>query len=347
MPIKPEIYVDYEYGDLKEVIVGVPLMIYPDLEVADWAQEALKILPEIESKKWIERSGKSSIEIGKYDAMEKENQELIAIFQKHGIKVWRTEVLTRDRLAINLGEDVIRYAGVTFQYSRDPIVVIGDNLIELNLCSVIRVADILAYRQLFMDRVLGSNAKWFAMPRPDYSKLFESGRYNKNKFPGLEGGDIHVLGSKILVGTSMNTTVGSNELGFRWLKSILEPQGYDVERVPIAEEFLHLDVVLSVVRSGLTVVCPDAFVNGIPSCFDGWRLIEVSKDEAQLLATNGMPIDTKHYILPYNEYYDGKRVQKELEAEGITVYRIFFGNHTEDGGAVRCSTHPLLRKLSE
>ena len=108
--------------------------------------------------------------------MEKENQELIAIFQKHGIRVWRPEVLTQEQLVINLGEDAIRYCGVVLQYSRDPIVVIGDNLIELNLATFTRIADLIAYRQLFMDRVLGSNAKWFDMPKLDYSKMFESGR---------------------------------------------------------------------------------------------------------------------------------------------------------------------------
>jgi N-dimethylarginine dimethylaminohydrolase len=344
---KSEIYVDYEYGDLREVIVGVPFMVYPDLDVADWVQEALKVLPESERKKIIERSGKTSIEIGKYDAMEKENQKLIAIFQKHGIKVWRPEVLSRERLVINLGENIVRYCGVAFQYARDPIAVIGDNVIELTLASLNRIADLLAYRQLFMDRVFGSNAKWFAMPKVDYNTMFEGGRYDKNKFPVLEGGDIHVFGKKILVGTSSNATVGSNELGYRWLKSMLEPQGYEVERVPIKEAFQHLDIVLSAVRPGLAIVCRDAFFEGIPSYFDDWTLIDVSKDDAQRMATNGMPIDPTHYIMSYNEHYDGKRVQEELEAEGISVYRIFFGNHNEDGGSIRCSTHPLLRRLSK
>lgn len=263
MLTKSEIYVDYEYGDLKEVIVGVPFMIYPDLDIADWVQRGLEIFPESEQKKIVERSGKTSIEIGKYDAMEAENQELINIFQNHGIKIWRPEVLSRERLATNLGENTIQYCGISFQYARDPIAVIGDNVIELNLGSLFRVADLLAYRQLFMDRVFGSNAKWFAMPKVDYSILFEGGRYNKHKFPMLEGGDILVLGKKILVGNSMNPVVGSNEFGYMWLKSILEPQGYDVERVPIKEMFLHLDGALSVVRPGLAIVCRDAFVNGI------------------------------------------------------------------------------------
>ena len=343
---KPDIFVDYEYGDLKEVIIGVPLMIYPDLEVADWAKEAFKILPETEKTTFRERSGKSSIDIGKFDRAEKECQNLIAIFKKYGIKVWRPEVLSRERLNLLLGEDVIRYTGVLFTFARDQMLVVGDNLIELNLCSINRIADIFAYRKLFIQRVMGSNAKWYAMPRPDYSTLIEGGHYNKNKFPGLEGGDILVLGKKILVGTSENTVMGSNELGYNWLKSILEPQGFDVERVPIGAEFLHLDVTLSTPKPGLAVICPEAFINGIPSYFDDWKLIEVSKAEAQLLATNGMPIDTKHYILPYNENYNGLRVQKELEAEGIFVERISYGNHTEDGGAIRCTTHPLVRKLS-
>ncbi|MFN8470247.1 MAG: hypothetical protein U0X20_32130, partial [Caldilineaceae bacterium] len=28
----PEIFVDYEYGDLKEAVVGIPFGIYPDLD---------------------------------------------------------------------------------------------------------------------------------------------------------------------------------------------------------------------------------------------------------------------------------------------------------------------------
>ncbi|MRW82034.1 MULTISPECIES: hypothetical protein [Haloferax] len=43
----PEISVDYEYGDLKEVIVGYPVMRYPDAEHAKWVSEALKILPRV------------------------------------------------------------------------------------------------------------------------------------------------------------------------------------------------------------------------------------------------------------------------------------------------------------
>jgi hypothetical protein len=83
MADKPDIHVGFEYGTLKEVIVGIPLMIYPDLEVADWAQEALRILPEYEKQKFVERSGQSTRGTAKETAMEAENQALINILQKH------------------------------------------------------------------------------------------------------------------------------------------------------------------------------------------------------------------------------------------------------------------------
>ena len=43
------IFVDYEYGDLREVIVGRGVMRYPDVKQAAWAAEGLKVLPELQS----------------------------------------------------------------------------------------------------------------------------------------------------------------------------------------------------------------------------------------------------------------------------------------------------------
>ncbi len=163
----------------------------------------------------------------------------------------------------------------------------------------------------------------------------------------LEGGDVIVLGKKIFVGNSLNIATGSSEAGYLWLKSYLAPQGYEVERVRLSEDILHLDVALSVPCPGLIVVCPDAFVNGVPDFFDGWKRIEVSREETRYLAVNGLPLDRSHYIMGYNDSFDNRRIQSALEAEGIKVYRIFFGAHTEDGGSIRCSTHPLVRRIGK
>jgi N-dimethylarginine dimethylaminohydrolase len=342
-----DISVDYEYGDLKEVVVGVPFMIVPDLTVAKWALEAFKVLPETSMQKALEWSGKDSITIGKFDKMEKENKELIAILEKHGVKVWRPEILSRERVVQNFGEEYVRLAGVSQQYARDPFLVIGNNVIENSMGSLYRRADILGMRRLFLERVMGSNARWVAMPGVDYSTMIGGGQFDKRGFPVLESGDVIVLGKKIFVGTSLNPSTGSSELGYRWLKSYLEPQGYDVEHVRLAEDILHLDVALSVPRPGVIVVCPEVFVDGVPSYFKGWKRIEVTRDDARHLAANGLPIDKDHYILGYNDHFDGKKVKNGLEALGITVYSVYFANHNEDGGSIRCSTHPLVRRLKK
>ncbi len=341
-----EIYVDYEYGVLKEAIVGVPFAVYPDLAAAPWTEEALKILPEQEREKARQLSGKDSVTVGRYAETEKENQALISILQEHGVQVWRPEVLTVERAAQNFGTEFIKLAGISQQYTRDPMLVIGENVIENTMGSLYRRCDILGLRKLLNERVMGTNACWVAMPGVDYAAMIHNGHFDKTSFPVLEGGDVIVLGSTILVGNSMNCATGSSELGYRWLKSYLEPQGYAVELVRLCESILHLDVALSVPCPGVIIVCPSAFVDGVPKCFDGWQHIELTLEEAQYLGANGLPLDQTHYILGVNDHFDGRSVIQALEALGITVYPVYFARHNEDGGSIRCSTQPLRRRVN-
>ena len=341
-----EIFVDYEYGDLTEVIVGVPFNIFPDVETAKWAAEVLKVLPKQEADLMWSRSGKDSIEIGKYAAMEQENEALLEILAKHGVRVHRPDVLTREQIAANYGKDWAAFAGVSQQYTRDPILVIGNNVIENAMGSLYRRCDILGLRRVFSARLPGSGARWVAMPGVDYSTMIQDGDFDKNGYPVIEGGDVIVLGNKILVGTSLNRSTGSSALGYEWLKSYLEPQGYDVERVPLREDVLHLDCALSVPCPGFVIACPDALPNGMPHYFDGWKRFEVTLDDARHLAANGLPINPKNYIIGTNDAFDGKALARALAAEGINVYTIYFGRHNEDGGSIRCSTHPLQRRVN-
>lgn len=337
------IHVDFEYGDLLEMIVGRGVMRYPDVDRARWMAEALRVLPEAEADKYRARSGQDSRDLAKYALMEAENDALIGVLEQFDIVVHRPEELTDDVVAANYGAEWLVH-GYLQGYSRDPMFVVGDNVIELSTGTPNRRAEQLGYRRLYRERLVGSGARWFQMPLVDVTTI-TGGAYDKNDWPSLEGGDLLVLGDTILAGTSMNPVVGSSALGTQWLASILGPQGHDVQRVRIGEAFLHLDVCLSVPRDGLAIVCPEALVDGLPAYLDGWDLIEVTADQSRHLACNGLPIDPDNYILGYNDHEDGSTVQAGLEAHGITVHRIAFGNHTEDGGSIRCSTHPLVRRL--
>ncbi|PWR70421.1 hypothetical protein [Methanospirillum lacunae] len=340
-----EVQVDFEYGTLKEVIVGIPNIIYPDITKAHWVKEALNILPEDEAQKIVANSYKDSKETGQYESMEKENQELISILQRHNIIIHRPDLVTKERAILNFGEDYLRLSGVSQQFTRDPFLVIGNHVIECSMGSLYRRCDILGLKNLFIERLIGSNAQWIAMPSLDYSRMIKGSDFDKTAFPVLEGGDVIVLGKKIFVGISQNKTTGSSILGYRWLKAYLEPFGYDVQQISLPETLLHLDVALSIPKRGVIIVCPEAFPDGVPSYFQDWKQITVTIDQARRLAANGLPLDENHYIIGYNDHFSGTVILEALEKEGITVYRIPFGNHNAVGGSIRCSTNPLVRVL--
>ena len=46
--------------------------------------------------------------------------------------------------------------------------------------------------------------------------------------------------------------------------------------------FLHLDVVLSLPRPGLAIICREAFIEGVSKFLDGWDLIDVSVQDTAL-----------------------------------------------------------------
>ncbi|MGI9539009.1 MAG: dimethylarginine dimethylaminohydrolase family protein [Miltoncostaeaceae bacterium] len=339
------VHVDFEFGHLREAIVGMGVMRYPDVERAAWAAEALRVHPEDEAARARERSGMHSRDLPKYGLVETENDELIQVLEHHGVVVHRPDPLTDELVAANYGREWL-VNGCIQTYGRDPIFVVGDNVIELAPGGANRRAEILGYRRLFAERLAGSGARWRQMPAIDVSAIGTPG-YDKERQPVLEGGDLLVFGSTVLAGTSLNRAVGSSVAGVRWLSSLLAPQGHRLERVPLADGFLHLDVCMSTPRDGLAIVCPDAFPEGLPPLLDGWDLIEVSREQARLLACNGLPLDPENYILGHSEAADGREVQAALEERGIAVHRVGFGNHTEDGGSIRCATHPLVRRLQD
>ena len=340
---EPSVYVDYEYGDLKEVIVGLPYGMSPSLE-AKWFADALKVLPKDEADYarktagmlWTEminpETGKSETKM-----LEEENQAFIAILKSLGVKVFRPTEITVDFIKQYYGADVL-LNGFSQDFPRDNMAVIGSNVIEFNLRTPIRKVDISGFRDILSEKCSDATVKWFSMP---HTELLKPARKDT---PFLEGGDVIVLGKTVLVGNTLNPSVGSNEAGYQWLKNILGDQ-YKVKRVRLIESVLHLDCVLSVPRRGLAIICEEAFVDGLPKELKGWDLIRVSLADVQRLAVNGVPVNSQNYILSYNRHNDNRTIQAELEKRGIKVHRVFFGTHNGQGGSLRCATQPLKRKV--
>lgn len=341
--VEPSVYVDYEYGDLKEVIVGLPYGMSPSLE-AKWFADALKVLPKDEADYarktagmlWTEminpETGKSETQM-----LEEENQAFIAILKSLGVKVYRPTEITVDFIKEHYGGDVL-LNGFSQDFPRDNMAVIGSNVIEFNLRTPIRKVDISGFGNILTEKCSDPTVKWFSMP---HTELLKPARTDT---PFLEGGDVIVLGKTVLVGNTQNPSVGSNEAGYRWIKNILGNQ-YKVKRVRLIESVLHLDCVLSVPRRGLAIICEEAFVDGLPKEIKNWDLIRVRLEDVKRLAVNGVPVNSRNYILSYNRHNDNRYIQAELEKRGIRVHRVFFGTHNGQGGSLRCATQPLKRKV--
>lgn len=195
--------------------------------------------------------------------------------------------------------------------------------------------------------------------------------YDKNDYVVIEGGDVMLMGDTILVGHSENTAMGSSLKGIRWLQQTLDViLGKGVKTVvPIRMDakILHLDIVMSLPREGLALVASKPFKDGslpfpdgLPEIFSRpvagqpkWDIIEVSGLAGMYMACNALPISPEVLVMASNSLAP-REIQREfddavieIKARGITVHTIDYGYHGFNGGALRCSSHPLRRRSPE
>jgi len=266
--------------------------------------------------------------------MEEERQNLKTVLEKYGVEVQIPRLLTDEEKRLGFVKDGFTAGeGVTNHFARDPFVTIGNHIIELNFKSPRRRLEVLPIRSILEKEAKESGCYYIGMPIIDVSEGLQS-----DLGPYLEGGDILVYHKTVFVGHSGRA---SNSRGIEWLSNYLTHFGYEVIEVPLKATTLHLDCAMSLVREGLMVVCPEALPAGIPEKLKDWDKIEVSYEDAQHLATNGLPINEKTYI---TDVAFKNTVGKELEKRGITVEYVEFAKSRHLEGAFRCSTQPLLRR---
>ena len=338
-----KIFVNYEYGKLIEATVGRANGLYPDINI-DWMKKELEGLSMEEKKKAIENSGKKNEEIilknnkSKFQTLEEENLELIKILKEYKVKIHRPKAFDNSFLKKSLGIESLK-SGYIQQFSRDPFVVINDTIIELSMSKPLRKSEIFGYSELFNKISLEEDrGKVVAMNKSPYLDLIEE------EYPIIEGGDVLVLGDKILVGNSCGANKRSNDLGFKWLQKYLG-KDFEVIKINLKKSVLHLDCALSIPKEGLAIISKNSFIDKIPKFLEKYDFIEVSLEEANKgFACNGISLDENNYILSYNDSFDNCRVEKELNKKGINVEKIYFQGHNDDGGSVRCTCNSLIRK---
>lgn len=251
------------------------------------------------------------------------------ILRERGIVVHEAQTLTADEE--NYLSD-LGYGNAQQYFPRDPILAIGDRIFETAMRYPMRRMERFGIRRT-LERHIGATMIE-GMPEP--APLPETADGSFGPGPFLEGGDVLLLGSEVLVGVSGNA---STESGARWLQHQLG-DAYSVRTVPISSAFLHLDCVLACIREGLALVCLDGFPDGLPSALDGWDLIEVPRQAAEeLLAVNVLVLNDKAVLVAS----ETPEVAQALSDAGQEVLQTPFAAVTLWGGSFRCWHHPLQR----
>ncbi len=317
--------VNYEWGSLKEAIVGISpresIVIEKYYPGFSWAN---KILTDLSKK----HSGKRLLDIDAQLAINIEKQvDLFAKFlEDAGIIIHRNNNLITPEEQTYLNPE----AQGTLPYVRDPIIVINNTVIESSVKMIFRRRERYALRPLLQTMLPGYSCQWVAVP-PAHPVMDE--KDTQSLF--LEGGDILLNGSEIYVGVSGQA---SNEKGAAWLQQFLGSH-YHVHVIHLAKNFLHLDCAMSLIRPDLGLICRDAITGKLPESMNEFEFIEISTQEAENLAANICILDKNTVILDTHNI----RIAKELRKRKLEVIPLPCDGPVVFGGGFRCLHHPLVR----
>ena len=318
-----EIRVHHEWGALKEAVVGTAV----SLRVPDWSAEYEFLTPEVQA--FIKNNQGKPLKEADPELFERsvsQMDDLVALLEGRGVTVHRASPLTLDE-----EEYLAVYkAGIQQCFTRDPILVIGNNLIETSLREFERRKERFGIRRTIQDRLLDSDVNWVSMPQA------APVRDGYGQGPFLEGGDVLLVGRDIYAGYSGHA---SNLAGIEWLQRFLGTE-YRVHPIRLKRGFLHLDVVLSLPRPGLAIICREAFLDGLPDFLTGWDLIDVPVEATTRLACNGLVLDQETFL--YAEEHEW--LAEALTKHGQSVVTVRYDAVSLWGGSFRCSHHPLVRE---
>ena len=319
-----EIKVNHEWGMLKEAIVGTA----ESVRIPLWSDEYVFLTTDIQEFIKVNQ-GKllRDADPAAYDRTVAQVDALIEFLEGRGITVHQSKPFSSDEESFLENFKI----GTQQIFTRDPILVIGNNVIETSMREPERRKERFGIRRAIEDRLVSSNANWLSMPQAVPARVDGYG-----PGPFLEGGDVLLIGRDIYAGYSGHA---SNLAGIQWLQRFLGPE-YRVHPVKLKRGFLHLDVVLSLPRPGLAIVCRDAFADGLPDFLGGWDLIEVSVEATTRLSCNGLVLDQETYLCAAEH----EEVAEALAKHGQEVHTILYDAVSLWGGSFRCSHHPLVRE---
>lgn len=156
----------------------------------------------------------------------------------------------------------------------------------------------------------------------------------------LEGGDVMILEpGRVLIGHCEERT---QKPGALQLAGVFERQGWEALLETFPEDYVHIDVLVSVLAPKLAAVCVEVVSSELVQWLRsaGFELIEVSAEDAFGLGANAISLGDERVIsaasaTPLNE---------ALRARGIEVIELELDSFTLGGGGAHCLAQALRRE---
>ena len=156
----------------------------------------------------------------------------------------------------------------------------------------------------------------------------------------LEGGDVTIVepGCMVIGNGEERTQVQAADQLAGWLSD----DGWEVRIEPIPGQFVHIDVLVSILAPKLAAVCVEAASGGLVAWLrgKGFEILEVTLEDAFRLGVNAMSLGADRVICT------GTRdaLNEAMRAHGLEVLDPDLDMFTAGGGGAHCLAQALRRE---
>ena len=156
----------------------------------------------------------------------------------------------------------------------------------------------------------------------------------------LEGGDVTIVepGCMLIGNGEERTQVAAAEQLAGWMRD----DGWEVRIEPIPGQFVHIDVLVSILAPKLAAVCVEAASGGLVAWLrgKGFEILEVSTEDAFRLGVNAMSLGGDRVISTRHS----KRLNDSIRDQGLEVLDPDLSAFTAGGGGAHCLAQALRRE---
>ena len=155
----------------------------------------------------------------------------------------------------------------------------------------------------------------------------------------IEGGDVTIVepGCMLIGNGEERTEIAAA----RQLAGWLEAEGWEVRIEPIPGQFVHIDVLVSILAPKLAAVCVESASGGLVAWLraKGFEILEVSTADAFTLGVNAISLGDERVISTAGS----ARLNEQMRSLGLEVLDPDLSMFTAGGGGAHCLAQALVR----